>query len=91
MPEARRTARRSCTPGAAPRPSGPPRQQHAAPGPLEDLTVEIARRGLGDESPSSVLHFEAKGSLVGSTLTLFPGYSFLDRSQLPSPIVSRAQ
>lgn len=62
-----------------------------APGPLEDLTVEIARRGLGDESPSSVLHFEAKGSLVGSTLTLFPGYSFLDGSQLPSPIVSRAQ
>ena len=31
-----------------------------------------------DEPPISVLHFEAKGALAGSTLTLFPTFSFLD-------------
>ena len=44
-----------------------------------------------DEPPISVLHFEARGSLAGSTLTLFPSFSFLDGSVLPSPIVARAQ
>jgi hypothetical protein len=44
-----------------------------------------------DEPSGSVLHFEAKGWLVGSTLTLFPSFSFLNGSRLPSPIVSRAQ
>ncbi len=44
-----------------------------------------------DEPPSSVLRFEARGSLIGATLTLFPTFSFLDGSVLPSPIVARAQ
>ena len=43
-----------------------------------------------DEPPVSVLRFEARGSLTGMTLTLFPSFSFLDGSVLPSPIVARA-
>ncbi len=37
------------------------------------------------EPPMSVLHFEAEGSLVGGTLTLFPGFA------LSAPIVSRTR
>ena len=44
-----------------------------------------------DEPSGSVLGFEASGSLVGSTLTLYPSVSFLDGSRLPSPIASKGQ
>jgi hypothetical protein len=45
----------------------------------------------GTATPNTPLEFEAEGSLVGRTLTLFTNYRLLDGSTLVSPIVARAE
>lgn len=51
--------------------------------------VRVSAPGPGQEG--TPLRFDAQGSLVGGTLTLFPSYFSLDGRPLVSPIVASAQ
>jgi hypothetical protein len=50
--------------------------------------VRVSSPGPAEGAP---LRFDAQGTLVGGTLTLFTSYRFLDGSPLVSPIVARAE
>jgi hypothetical protein len=62
---------------------------------ISNLTIAqshaFVRASTGSEPPGSPLRFDALGSVVGGTLTLFTNYWFLDGRPLASPIVLNAE